>query len=125
MGMLTQTLKVLGEDGRPESLDRIREITADLQDITGSVLKDLRGLVAQLRPSATSGTGLRHALRELEAATHRQTGVRFRTSIGGIADDVEGDFAEDLYHVIAEAVHNAVKHSSADLITVTLELDEA
>lgn len=123
MGMLAQTLKVLSEGNKPESLERIREITTDLEDITGSVLQDLRGLVAQLRPSAISGVGLREALHKLEDATHRQTGVGFDMSIGPVADEIDGDFAEDIYHVVAEAVHNAVKHSSADLITVAMDLD--
>lgn len=124
MGMLTQTLKVLSENNDLESLPRIREITADLEGITGSVLQDLRGLVAQLRPSAITGVGLREALTKLEATTHRQTGVDFDVSIGEVADEIEGDLAEDLYHVIAEAVHNAVKHSSADVIALSLDLDE-
>lgn len=123
MGMLAQTLKVLSEGSHPESLERIREITTDLEGITSSVLQDLRGLVAQLRPSAISGVGLREALSKLEAATHRQTGVAFDMSVGPVVDEIEGDFAEDIYYVVAEAVHNAVKHSSADLVTVTLDLD--
>lgn len=123
MGMLAQTLTVLSEGGRPESLGRIREIATDLEDITGSVLADLRGLVAQLRPSAVNGVGLRAALANLEEATHRQTGVSFESSIGHVADEVDGDFVEDLYQVVAEAVHNAVKHSSAEQITIGIDLD--
>lgn len=123
MGMLAQTLKVLSEGSRPENPERIREITADLEGIASSVLQDLRGLVTQLRPSAISGAGLREALSKLEAATHRQTGVAFDMTVGPVVDELEGDFAEDIYYVVAEAVHNAVKHSSADLVTMTLDLD--
>lgn len=124
MGMLAQTLKVLSDGNRPDNLTRIREITTDLEDITGSVLQDLRGLVAQLRPSAITGVGLKEALAKLEATTHRQTGVKFDMSIGEVSEEIEGDFAEDVYHVIAEAVHNAIKHSSAGLVTVSLDLDD-
>jgi signal transduction histidine kinase len=124
MGMLAQTLKVLATSDRTESSERIYEITNDLVDITGSALRDLRGLVAQLRPSAVSGIGLREALSKLESATHRQTGVKFETAITEVADDIVGELAEDVYYVFAEAVHNSVKHSSADLITFGIKRDE-
>ena len=125
MGMLSQTLKVLAAGDRPGSSERIGEITTDLVDITGSVLDDLRNLVAQLRPSAVTGIGLREALSKLEAATHRQTGVTFVSEIAEVADDITGDLAEDVYYVFAEAVHNAVKHSSADRITLGIDRDAA
>lgn len=124
MGMLTQTLHVLSQDGGEENLGSIRRMTGELEEITGSVLTDLRGLVAQLRPSAISGVGLREALSKLKASTHRQTGIGFELHIGTVAEEIEGELAEDLYHVIAEAVHNAVKHSTADLVAVTLSRHE-
>src|SRR5699024_8540411 len=83
-----------------------------------------RSLVAQLRPSAVSGIGLREALSKLESATHRQTGVKFETAIADAVDDIEGELAEDIYQVFAEAVHNAVKHSSADLIALGIRCEE-
>ena len=124
MGMLAQTLKVLTAGHRPESSDRIQEITTDLVDITGSALQDLRSLVAQLRPSAVAGIGLREALSKLESATHRQTGVNFETAIADAVGDIDGELAEDIYHIFAEAIHNCVKHSSADLITLGIRCDD-
>ncbi|NDK31957.1 GAF domain-containing sensor histidine kinase [Nesterenkonia haasae] len=123
MRMLTQTLKVLSNGDRPEHLERIQEITTDLEGISESVLKDLRGLVTQLRPTAVSGAGLRDSLNKLTSSIHRQTGVSFDITLGYITDEIEGEFAEDIYHVIAEAVHNAVKHSSAERVTISLDVD--
>lgn len=126
MGMLAQTLKVLAEaedHGRETGATgsaRMREITDDLVDITGSVLKDLRGLVTQLRPSAVTGVGLREAVEKLVASTHRQTGVNFTVDLEEISEGLDHDLAEEIYHVIAEAVHNAVKHSSSDTVSIGL-----
>jgi signal transduction histidine kinase len=122
MGMLTQTLKILTEG--PERDQRIHSIVAELEDITGSVLKDLRGLVAQLRPSVIGSSSLRGALTRLTATTHRQTGVKFELNAEAEVDEIGGELREDLYHVAAEAVHNAVKHSSADLIVISLDVSE-
>jgi len=122
MGMLTQTLKILTEG--TERDQRIHSIVAELEDITGSVLKDLRGLVAQLRPSVIGSSGLRGALARLTATTHRQTGVKFELNAEAEVDEIGGELGEDLYHVAAEAVHNAVKHSPADLIVVSLGVSD-
>ena len=119
MGMLTQTLTVLLDGDNVAAGDaRARSITEELGTITGSVLKDLRGLVAQLRPSAIEGVGLHGGLTRLAATTHRQTGVKFELHLDPGLDDIDGELGEDLYHVAAEAVHNAVKHSPADLLDV-------
>lgn len=124
MGMLTQTLTVLlaGENSGGSDA-RARSITDELGAITGSVLKDLRGLVAQLRPSAIEGVGLRGGLSKLAATTHRQTGVKFELHLDPGLDDIDGELAEDLYHVAAEAVHNAVKHSTADLVDLRCDVE--
>lgn len=126
MGMLAQTLKVLADDkdnGAPSSSAdsaRMREITSDLVDITGSVLKDLRGLVTQLRPSPVTGVGLNEAVEKLVSSTHRQTGVNFKVQLEEVAENLDNELAEDIYHVIAESVHNAVKHSSSDTVFIGL-----
>lgn len=118
MGMLTRTLNILAGTRPGQEDQRIQEIAEELEGITGSVLKDLRGLVAQLRPSAIEGIGLPGALSRLAAATHRQTGVRFDLHVDPDLGSVDGGLGEDLYYVAAEAVHNAVKHSPADLISI-------
>lgn len=126
MGMLAQTLKVLAEGGDNGASSssagsvRMREITADLVDITSSVLKDLRGLVTQLRPSPVTGVGLDEAVEKLVSSTHRQTGVNFNVQLEEGAENLDHELAEEIYHVIAEAVHNAVKHSSSDTVSISL-----
>lgn len=118
MGMLTQTLTVLaGAEGLGYD-PRVQSIANELGNISGSVLKDLRGLVSKLRPSAIEGVGLGGALSRLAATTHRQTGVKFELHVDRQLDRINEDLGEDIYHVAAEAVHNVLKHSPADLVDV-------
>lgn len=123
MSMLTSSLGVLfgGENTGDDA--RVRSIAAELEDISGSVMKDLRRMVAQLHPSAVEGIGLRTAIGKLAARTHRQTGVGIDLDIDPDADQLPPEQAEDLYFVVAEAVHNALKHSPADLVVVSLSID--
>ena len=123
MSMLTQTLNILAGARTGQQDQRIQTIAAELEGITASVLKDLRGLVTQLRPSAIEGVGLGGALSRLAAGTHRQTGVKFELDLEPDLASVDQELGEDLYYVAAEAVHNAVKHSPADLISIACSVE--
>lgn len=124
IGMLSQTVSILAQNGDRDVLGKISDVSRDLEEITGLVLKDLRMLVAQLKPTVVDEGGLREALGRLEATTHRQTGVDIRLSIPHVVDDLVREFAEDLYHVIAEAMHNAIKHTSANQVDITVTHDD-
>lgn len=124
LGMLAKTLVVLSETGDTERLPRIRELSAEVEDITGSAMQDLRKLVNRMRPTAVGGVGLTEALTRLSERTHGRTGVKVILHVNGGIGDMEGEFAEDVYHVVSEAVHNAVKHSPADQVKVSLLGDE-
>src|SRR5699024_3784847 len=89
-----------------------------------SVLKDLRMLVAQLKPTVIDEGEFRRALETFQSTTHRQTGLEISTRVDPRVDMLERELAEDLYHVIAEAVHNAVKHSSASEIDIDIVIDD-
>ncbi|HIY85820.1 MAG TPA: GAF domain-containing protein [Candidatus Yaniella excrementavium] len=124
MGMLSQTVSILAQKNGVNVLERILETSQDLEDITSSVLKDLRMLVAQLKPTVIDEGEFRRALETFRSTTHRQTGLEISTRVDPAVDMLERELAEDLYHVIAEAVHNAVKHSSASEIDIHIAIDD-
>lgn len=124
MGMLSQTVSILAQKNDANVLERILETSRDLEDITSSVLKDLRMLVAQLKPTVIDEGEFLRALETFRSTTHRQTGLEISTQVDPSADMLGRELAEDLYHVVAEAVHNAVKHSSASEIDVEISIDD-
>jgi len=124
MGMLSQTVSILAQKRDSKVLERILETSRDLEVITSSVLKDLRMLVAQLKPTVIDEGGFRRALDTLQSTTHRQTGLEISLHVDPRVDMLERELAEDLYHVVAEAVHNAVKHSSASEISIHISIDQ-
>jgi signal transduction histidine kinase len=125
MGMLSQTVSILVQkQDHSKALDKILERSKDLESIAASVLKDLRMLVAQLKPTVIDEGELRRALETLQATTYRQTGLEILTAVDPRVDSLDHELAEDLYHVVAEAVHNAVKHSSANEIEIRIAIDK-
>ncbi|SHG16201.1 GAF domain-containing sensor histidine kinase [Geodermatophilus nigrescens] len=123
MMMQARSLGVLVERGLPPTPDRVAQVADDLSTSAEAVLADLRGMVVELRPAATTGDGLHSALQSLVDTTTARTGVAVALDVHDPDDELsaqDGDLLEDVYRVLAEALHNSVKHADASTITVRL-----
>jgi PAS domain S-box-containing protein len=107
---LTLELREL-EAGSP-----IRDDLVRIGDGMGSILEDLREIVQGIHPPVLRRSGLGPALRTLA----RRSAIPARLDAR-----VEGRLAEPVevaaYHVVAETLANAAKHSSANAIEVKVE----
>jgi signal transduction histidine kinase len=102
--------------GRPE---RAAELVADARDQAGSAVEDVRRVVRGLRPPALDELGLVDAL--------RATGPAAATGGPDITVHVTGDVPElpaavevAVYHLVQEALTNAVRHADAATVRVRL-----
>jgi signal transduction histidine kinase len=123
MMMQATSLGVLVRRGLPPAPERVAEVAGELATVAEAVLQDLRGMVVELRPVATDGQGLAAALRSLCATTAARTGLAVELTVEDPADAAHRlgpDLVEDVYRVLAEAVHNSVKHAAASRIDVVL-----
>jgi signal transduction histidine kinase len=125
MMMQARSLGVLVERGLPPTPEKVAQVAGDLSSSAEAVLADLRGMVVELRPAATTAGGLAPALRSLVDTTSARTGV----AVALETDDpdhelsaLDADLLEDVYRVVAEALHNSVKHASASTILVRLSV---
>src|SRR4029450_9370932 len=75
MMMQARSLGVLVQRGLPPAPDRVAQVADDLSTSAEAVLADLRGMVGELRPAATTAGGLASALRSLVDTTSARTGV--------------------------------------------------
>ena len=96
-----------------ESVCPMRDKVARIGDGLGSILEDLREIVQGIHPPVLRRAGLGPALRTLT----RQSKIPARLDAR-----VEGRLSEPVevaaYHVVAETLANAAKHSAASAITV-------
>jgi signal transduction histidine kinase len=79
--------------------------------------------VVELRPAATSAQGLASALQSLVDSTAARTGVDVTLDYAdpdGCLTAVDADLLEDVYRVVAEALHNSIKHADATRIDTRL-----
>ncbi|WP_116450552.1 GAF domain-containing sensor histidine kinase [Blastococcus litoris] len=123
MMMQARSLGVLVARGLPPTPEKVAQVADDLSGSAEAVLADLRGMVVELRPAATTASGLSSALRSLVETTSARTGIDVSLEMEDPADDLSGldaDLLEDVYRVLAEALHNSVKHAGASRIRLRL-----
>ncbi|GAA3795252.1 histidine kinase [Streptomyces phyllanthi] len=122
IGMQANAVGVLGTRGGPVPAQAVRRFADEVGSLSQSVLADLRAMVHELRPSSSTRLGLEDAVSALVKSTENRTGIGFRLVCGEGLDAVEAELAEDVYRILAEAIHNVVKHAGASTVTLRLGL---
>jgi two-component system, NarL family, sensor histidine kinase DegS len=111
--------KVYKERGPSEAIDEIR----NMKKMVRSALYEVRRIIYDLRPMALDDLGLVPTLKKYLQTIeeyHKTTRIQF-TNIG---EDkrLSSKYEVALFRMIQESVQNALKHASASLIQVKLEI---
>jgi signal transduction histidine kinase len=128
ISMQAKSMEVLAHRGAATSAntvpaDAVLRIAGEVGDLSGAVLADLRAMVHELRLSSSADLGgLEEAVRALAESTANRTGLKLGVSAGPGLDQVKGELAEDVYRIVAEAIHNVVRHAAAGKVTIRLSL---
>jgi len=106
--------------------DRVQSISDEMTDLVDNTQRDLRGVVLALQPSVAAELGLAAALERLAQAVERRDGVAVELILDPIVDkELDGtELAEDVYQIVAEAVHNAVKHARPTNVRAALAVEQ-
>ncbi|MEI5519769.1 GAF domain-containing sensor histidine kinase [Streptomyces brasiliscabiei] len=120
IGMQANAVGVLGTRGTPVPAEVVQGFADEIGALSRTVLADLRAMVHELRPSSTADLGLEETVNTLVRSTENRTGLYFRLRFGQGLDTIDPELAEDAYRIVAEAVHNVVKHAEATFAVVRL-----
>src|SRR3954453_15057438 len=123
MMMQARSLGVLVERGLAPPPEKVAQVADDLSSSAEDVLADLRGMVVELRPATGTDRGLISALHSLVDTTRARTELSVELEVddpGQELDRLDADLLEDVYRIVAEALHNSVKHAAATRIAVRL-----
>ncbi|NIZ93016.1 GAF domain-containing protein [Kineosporiaceae bacterium B12] len=121
--MQSGSLGVLARRGLVPDAARLAVVADELSSAAEDVLADLRSTVHELRPAVSPGRGLEAAVSSLLDTTAARTGLRVALEVddpGAELGALDPVLAEDVYRVVAEAVHNTVKHAGAAALSVAL-----
>jgi signal transduction histidine kinase len=114
--LLSEAARRLAASG---DLDKVQEAISRLGDIGQQALKEMRLLVYQLRPSVLRREGLVRALAYRLETVEKRAGVETTLAVEGRLD-LAPSVEEQVYHVVQEALNNALKHACATSVTVRL-----
>jgi two-component system sensor histidine kinase UhpB len=106
------------------SLDRgdTGAIPAQIRSIKSAVSymqRQVRELIARLRPTRAAELGLEAAIADLMTFwQERQLGVEFITELGGADSEVPEPLRDVIYRIVQESVANALKHADSKQVVV-------
>jgi signal transduction histidine kinase len=103
----------------------VAQVADDLSSSAEAVLADLRGMVVELRPATGTERGLLSALHSLVDTTRARTELTVQLDVEDPAQvlaQLDADLQEDVYRIVAEALHNCVKHADAARVHIGLSV---
>jgi len=107
----------MAEQGR---LENPANCFSQLGGVGQQALKEMRLLIHQLRPPILEEVGLVGALQQRLDVVEQRVSVDTRLLTRGKVDDIPRVVEEHLFHIAQEALNNALRHSDATAITVSI-----
>ena len=105
------------EDALPEGSE-VHTQVATLERITSRMIREMRTLLLELRPTHLEQHGLAEALEDLAASYGERLEITVESTIAPVSLPAETEHA--LLRIAQEALSNAVRHAQATHITLTL-----
>jgi signal transduction histidine kinase len=91
---------------------------AALQDMATTMIREMRALLLELRPTQLEHLGLAEALEDLAAAYRTRLGITVSTALRPVPLSAQAEQA--LLRITQEALSNAARHADATAITLDL-----
>lgn len=113
-GLSVQSLNRFTGDAR--ALERIRAITGELDE----VIRSLRDTIYFLRTSGGEVEPLSSRIRQLAMSAAKSLPFSPGLTIRGPVDSLAGEIADNIVAVVSEGLSNAVRHSGAESIEVSV-----
>jgi len=98
----------------------IRQVLDDVLQLANAGQSELRALLTDIRSDLVTSDGLAAALLRLTDAIQTRSGLDIHLSLGE-EPDVPPNTTEALLLITREALHNVVKHASADRVDIVLK----
>lgn len=102
-------------------VDDTQKALEEIKETKGKTSDRIRALIRDLHRSPLGRAGLAEALHGFISETARDANVRFRTDISEVA--LPAPIALLVYHIAREGVMNALKHSNAANVWLTVKQD--
>lgn len=99
----------------------VNQIERSINDL-GKVIRDIRGYIFHLRPAAFTGTSIGDAVADLVREVQVNTLIDVELEVDPAASELEEHVAENIFHIVQEALANVAKHSRATRAQVSIQV---
>ncbi|MCJ7658053.1 MAG: histidine kinase [Anaerolineales bacterium] len=121
------SLTLLAEAGqrmiKSGDLQPAKENQSRLGEIAQQALQEMRLLVYELRPQVLRSEGLIGALEQRLEAVERRAGINARMFVD-VEINLSAELEEEIFHISIEALNNALKHTKASEVVLSLRADK-
>jgi len=93
---------------------------ADALAIIDDEIRNLRAILADLRPAALDGHGLSDALESLVARQRREDGPQITLTVDPDSGEADATLLAEAFRIVQEALTNAVRHAEATSVAITV-----
>ncbi len=97
---------------------------AEARNVAHGVLRAIRNMSIDLRPSALDDLGLIPALRQYIREYQQKTGVSVELAAHGVKDRYSSEIETALYRIVQEALTNVMKHAHATKVAVIFKEEQ-
>lgn len=104
-------------EGDEDALARGRQVSLSVDRTVAAT----RRIVSRLRPPVLDDLGLDAALEWLLSDIQRHSEITVKAELSALPERLRGDTATALFHIVQEALTNAIRHSKADTVYVRWE----
>ncbi|MBO8141963.1 MAG: sensor histidine kinase [Firmicutes bacterium] len=105
--------------------DRVRDELRRVKELLRASLRDIRQIIADLRPLVVEESGLEEALRRCAVEFGDRTGIAVRLHFPPSPVPVDSDVKLAVYRSVQECLNNVAKHSGASQASVRIETSDA
>lgn len=120
VGLRLEAVRRLLEEGGAGPVERLEE----LQRLIAIEQRDLRFFIQELKPRPVDSSGeptpLGLQVAELVQRLELEWGLKVELAMDSLAEEIPAGLAREIYHLVREALVNAVRHGEASLVRVDL-----
>ena len=120
-----QCVSVVESEGNKELLGDAWSSIESIPGMVAEAIQEVRNICAELRPAMLDDLGVLAAI-SWQCRQCRETVPRLKTEVDFYLEesDIPEGFKTPLYRIVQEALNNALKHSNADVIRVSLRKEQ-
>lgn len=124
IGQMLTSLKFQIESINLKEIEKTEQKIGEIQQLTKEVIKEVRRVTFNLKPTVLGDFGLQAALQVFVQEIGKLIDIKLHFHTSGEIQRLPQKIENNIFRIIQEAINNAIKYSAADAIQINLKQSE-